>query len=116
VRQALDAWEAPLFRALNRVAVPLVRRGLGSPCLAPLGLVVLEHTGRHSGALYEAPLMGFKTPAGTLVSTYRGERSQWLRNLEREPSTHYWVGGRRRACQVRVARGAGVGVALLTPA
>ena len=37
--------ERNFFRALNSVVEPAVRRGLGSPRLAPSTLIVLESTG-----------------------------------------------------------------------
>src|ERR1051326_8090630 len=43
--------EARLFRALNAVLEPSVRKGFGSPPLAPGALIVLETTGHRTGRL-----------------------------------------------------------------
>ena len=70
------------FRVLNAVVRPSIRRGFGSPCLAPWGLVVLEHKGRRTGRTYESPLLALRIGRRVVVTTYRKERSQWVRNLE----------------------------------
>lgn len=88
--------EADFFRTLNRVVEPLVRAGLGSPRLAPGGLIVLETRGRKSGRRYRTPLAATRLGGYVLVATYRGGRSQWVRNLARQRRARYWLGGRER--------------------
>lgn len=82
---------------LNRVVEPVVRHGFGSPRLAPGGLIVLETVGRKSGALRRSPLAATRIGRHVIVGTFRGERSQWVRNLAARPRTRYWAGGRPQA-------------------
>jgi hypothetical protein len=42
--------EQQVFAGLNAVVEPAVRKGFGSPVLAPAGLIVLETVGFKSGA------------------------------------------------------------------
>lgn len=90
---ALSA-ETNFFRTINRVAEPAIRAGLGSPCLWPSGLIVLETTGRQSGTARRVPVTATRLGRVILISTVRGDRSQWLRNLAVEPTLRYWLGGR----------------------
>jgi hypothetical protein len=110
---ALSTLETGLFRTVNAVARPSIQKGLFSPCLTPFGLIVLEHRGRSSGADYASPLLAMRAGSTTFVTTVRAERSHWLRNLEQDPHTHYWMHGRRIPCTARVQRAAGLGVAVL---
>lgn len=100
------AWTETLqrqaFRALNAIVGPSVQRGVGSPCLAPWGLVVLEHTGRQTGRQYKSPLMAIRVGRQVVVTTYRSGQSNWIRNLEDQPSTHLWMNGKRRPVRARV--------------
>ncbi len=106
-----SSWTAELERravaALNSVARPSIQRGLGSPCLVPWGLVVLEHKGRRTGRTYTSPLLAMRLGRRVLVTTYRKERSHWIRNLEEWPRTHLWMNGRRRPYHARVLGGGG---------
>ena len=88
--------ETEFFRMLNRVVEPMVRAGVGSPRLLPNGLIVLETTGRVTGRKIRSPLAATKIGDHVVVGTFRGERSQWVKNLIVEPRTRYWVGGRAR--------------------
>jgi len=81
---------------LNRVVEPAVRAGLGSPRLVPTGFIVLETTGRKSGQLRRSPLAATRLGDYVIVSTFRGGRSQWVRNLAVQPRARYWLGGRAR--------------------
>ncbi len=113
---AFEDLERGLFRAVNAVAGPLVRRGLAGPCVTPLGLVVLEHTGRSSGRTYASPLLALRLGRRVVVTTVRDARSQWVRNLEAEPEAHLWLNGRRRAVRAEVLRREGLAVSVLEPA
>jgi deazaflavin-dependent oxidoreductase (nitroreductase family) len=81
---------------LNRVAEPLVRRGLGSPRLLPSGLIVVETVGRKSGRTFRTPLAATQFGSYVIVGTFRGERSNWVLNLAARPSTRFWLRGRAR--------------------
>ena len=85
--------EATFFRALNEVVEPAVRAGLGSPCFWPTGVIVIESTGRHTGVTHRSPVVAAAIGEAVIVSTVRGERSQWLKNLAATPRVRYWRGG-----------------------
>jgi deazaflavin-dependent oxidoreductase (nitroreductase family) len=85
--------EVEFFRMLNRVVEPAVRRGFGSPRLAPNGFIVLETVGRKSGELRRSPLAATRIGRHMIVATFRGDRSQWVRNLVAQPRTRYWTRG-----------------------
>ena len=85
--------ESIWFKALNQIAEPLIRAGLGNPICLPAGAIVLETEGRRSGRTYKVPLLATRFGGFLLVSTVR-RRSQWLKNLAISPDTRYWLGGR----------------------
>ena len=101
----LDALQRRAFGAINAVVLPGVQRGFGTPCLAPWGLVVLEHTGRRTGRTYEAPLLAVRLGRRVMVTTYRNARSHWVRNLEDQPETHLWLNGRRKPYRALILGG-----------
>jgi deazaflavin-dependent oxidoreductase (nitroreductase family) len=88
--------EVEFFRMLNRVVEPMVRAGVGSPRIAPSGFIALETTGRKSGKARRTPLAATRLGPYVIVATFRGERSQWVRNLMSQPRIRYWLGGRAR--------------------
>ena len=94
--------EVEFFRMLNRVVEPMVRAGVGSPRLAPGGLIVLETEGRISGRRIRSPLAATRIGSHVVLGTFRGNRSQWIRNLAALPSTRYWVGGKAREARAFV--------------
>lgn len=98
----LGSAEVQFFRALNRVAEPLVRAGLGSPRIAPGGFIVLETRGRKTGRLYRTPLAATRFGGYVLVATFRGSRSQWVLNLASQRRTRYWLAGRPREARAFV--------------
>ena len=79
----LAAFEQKVFRNLNSVVEPAVRRGFGSPTRAPAGLIVLETVGFKSGTTRRTPLWSLRLGRYRVVSTARGNRSFWVKN----PST-----------------------------
>ena len=109
MRTALDDLRTGLtragFAALNRVAVPMVKAGIGAPPPFGIGLVVLETTGRTSGLPREVPLLASRCDRRISVSTVRSS-SQWVRNLQAQPNASVWVGGRRRDVTSSVEPGA----------
>ncbi len=102
-----DKLERQAFRALNSVVGPSVQRGFGSPCITPWGLVALEHTGRRTGRTYTSPLLAMRMGRHVVVTTYRSERSNWIRNLEDRPKTHLWMNGERRPVRAHVLNSSG---------
>jgi deazaflavin-dependent oxidoreductase (nitroreductase family) len=88
--------EVEFFRFLNRWVEPQIRAGLGSPRLAPGGLIVLETKGRKTGRRARIPLVATRIQGHVLVATYRGARSQWPKNLAANPETRFWMGGKPR--------------------
>jgi deazaflavin-dependent oxidoreductase (nitroreductase family) len=89
-------FEKKLFRSLNSVVEPAVRRGFGSPTLAPASLIVLETTGFKSGEQRRTPLWSIRLGRYRIVSTARGRRSFWVKNMQQQPKVSYYLGGRRR--------------------
>ncbi|TFH24502.1 MAG: DUF385 domain-containing protein [Myxococcales bacterium] len=88
--------EIEFFRMLNRLAEPMIRAGIGSPRFVPTGFVVLETVGRKSGVRRRNPLAATRIGCHVVVGTFRGSRSQWVRNLAAQPSTRYWLAGKPR--------------------
>jgi deazaflavin-dependent oxidoreductase (nitroreductase family) len=108
--------EVEFFRMLNRVVEPIVRRGFGSPRLAPSGFIVLETVGRKSGELRRSPLAATRIGRHMIVATFRGERSQWVRNLAAQPRARYWTRGRPHdAKAVVIQQGSRVPASLPAP-
>jgi deazaflavin-dependent oxidoreductase (nitroreductase family) len=87
---------------VNRWVEPQVRAGLGSPRLAPGGLIVLETIGRSSGRRVRIPLVATRLQGHLLVGTFRGARSQWAKNLAANPDTRFWLGGKPRPATAHV--------------
>lgn len=96
------AVEREFFRKLNAVVEPAVRYGIGSPRLAPAGLIVLESTGFKTGAKRRTPLSSLKLGPYILVATARGDRSFWVKNLRKQSRIRYWRGGRERQARAFV--------------
>ena len=96
------SYEVEFFRMLNRVVEPMVRMGFGSPRIVPSGLIVLETKGRKTGRLVRTPLAATRIQGHVIVGTFRGGRSQWVRNLAAEPKARYWLAGRPREARAFV--------------
>ena len=98
-------FEQKFFRALNSVVEPAVRHGLFSSRLLPTSLMVLESTGYVSGKVRSTPLFCNRVGPYLLLSTARGKRSFWVRNLQKTPQVHYYLGGKRYAGHAQVITG-----------
>jgi F420H(2)-dependent quinone reductase len=111
-------FERDFFRVLNACLAPVIRAGLLSPTpLTPLGVVLLETIGRKSAVARPVPLLAFRAGEALVVSTARGERSQWVRNVEANGVVRYWLGGVEHAGVGIVVRpGVPVSVEGLPPA
>lgn len=94
--------ERDFFRRLNSVVEPAVRRGLGSFRLTPASLIVLETTGFKSGKQRRTPLWSFRLGRYRIVSTARGNRSLWVKNLQKNPQVSYYLAGKRRDSEALV--------------
>ncbi|MGH7898817.1 MAG: nitroreductase family deazaflavin-dependent oxidoreductase [Candidatus Binatia bacterium] len=97
--------ELAFFRTLNRLVEPRVRAGWGSHCLVPGGLIVLETTGRRTGRRSRIPLAALRIQGHVVVSTIRGERSAWVKNVSANGDVRYWLRGRPRQATARVISG-----------
>lgn len=94
--------EEIFFQTLNRFAEPLAEAGCFSPELWPAGLIVLETKGRRSGRPHRTPVLAMMMDNHVIVRTFRGERSDWFKNLRSNPGVRYWSGGRPIAARAVV--------------
>ena len=92
------------FRTLNSIVRPAVESGVGNPLPVGGGAIVLETIGRKSGEPRRVPLLASRCGGKLVVSTVRGD-SQWLRNVEADPSVKVWLGGKPRHARATVTRG-----------
>ena len=91
-----------VFRAVNAVVEPAVRRGFASP-LVGLGLIVVETTGRRTGLARRVPLVAWRVGDSVFVTTVR-RNSAWVRNLEDDPQATVWSAGHKRPSAATVRR------------
>jgi F420H(2)-dependent quinone reductase len=98
--------ERAFFGLVNSFVEPLVRAGFGSPCFLSIGAVVVEVAGRKTRRLINVPLMAMALGDHLIISTARGKRSQWIRNLAANPEVQYWKGGKPRRAHAFVFRNA----------
>ena len=94
--------EREFFRLLNRLIEPRIRAGWGSPRLVPGGVIVLETKGRRTGRKHRTPLAAIRLQGHTVVSTFRGRRSDWVKNAAANAQVRYWLRGRPRAARAFV--------------
>ena len=98
-RSMLAELEAAYFSAVNQIVEPAVRSGFGSPGILPMGLIVLETKGRRTGRWHRMPVLASVIGSYLLISTVRGRRSHWVRNLGRSTEVQYWSWGRLRSAR-----------------
>ena len=91
-RTPLAQIEARAFSALNQIVAPVVQAGLLSPGLLPAGVIELETVGWRTGRPHRTPLLAAAIGEFLLVSTVRGRRSHWVKNLLRNGDARYWSG------------------------
>ncbi len=94
--------EQVFFRRLNSIVEPLVRRGVGSPSFTPTSVILLETVGFKSGLARRTPLLSIRLGKYTLVSTARGKRSFWVKNLQKNTQVKYYLGGKPRDAEAYV--------------
>jgi len=102
VAPSLSSLEAEFFRTLNAFVEPVVRAGWGSPGLWPTGLIVLQTIGMKSGRPRSLPLLATVLDGCVFISTVRGSRSQWVKNLRANSAVRYWVAGREYRGRARL--------------
>jgi F420H(2)-dependent quinone reductase len=88
--------EAALYRRVNALLEPAIRRGLGAPLLSPAGFVVVEMIGAKSGQRRRVPLAALRLGRYLLIGTVRGERSLWVRNLAANGDVRVWLAARAK--------------------
>ena len=94
MKKSFKKVEQKLFRRINSVVEPLVSKGVGSPSWTPASLIVLESTGFKSGQRRRTPLWSLRLGPYRLISTARGKRSFWVKNLEKMPEVNYSLDGK----------------------
>lgn len=99
-----ESLETQLYRRVNALLEPAIRRGLGAPRLSPAGFVVVEMTGAKTGKLRRVPLAALRFGPFLLIGTVRGERSLWVRNLAANGATRVWLAARARTMRAFVLR------------
>jgi hypothetical protein len=99
--------EQQLFRRINGVVEPMVRRGFVSSKLAPASLIVLETIGFKSGQLKRTPVWSLGLGRYRIVGTARGGRSFWVKNLLKDSDISYFLGGKAVSSEAIVMAPAG---------
>ncbi|NNL87041.1 MAG: nitroreductase family deazaflavin-dependent oxidoreductase [Myxococcales bacterium] len=110
----VQSQSSPL-EALDQFLLAAALRGFGSCALTPVGLAVVEHTGRRSGRTLQVPLLATRLGKTFLVGTVRVGTSQWIRNLESIPEARIFWSGRAISVRAQVFQAIGWSGALLTP-
>jgi deazaflavin-dependent oxidoreductase (nitroreductase family) len=96
--------EADFFRGLNSLIEPFIRAGFASLPCSPMGLIVLETTGRKTARKFNIPLMATHIGRFVLVSTFRNQ-SEWIKNLRANSQIRYWLGGKAHEATAIVLTG-----------
>jgi len=98
--------ETVYYQALSSVLTPLAESGALSPGPLgpwPAGLIVLETTGWRSGLPRRTTVAAAALGDCLFVTTVRGRRSHWVKNLIEQPNVRYWSGDRPRDARAFVA-------------
>jgi len=115
VRPAAAAWAARLLRArwIVRAPVLLYRSRLGF--MFGSRLLMLEHTGRATGARRFAVLevVARPQPGTFVVASGFGARAQWFRNVRANPDVRVYLGARGPAAATARLLGSEEAVAAL---
>lgn len=94
--------ERNLFRGLNALIEPAVRRGVASSRLLPLSMIILESTGFKSGSRRRTPLWSLAVGPYRVIGTARGGRSFWVKNVQKTQEVQYIIGGNARSATALV--------------
>ena len=70
-------------------------------------MIVLETTGRKSGRVHRTPVYATLLGGRVFISSIRGDRSQWLKNLSARPSVRYWLRGHTQEADAEVVTAEG---------
>ena len=97
-----ESVEQRVFRKMNAVVEPSVRSGIASPPRMPGALIVLESIGFKTGKKRRTPLLSFRFGRFRVISTVRGNRSFWVKNLLNQPRVDYFLGGKLRSAHALV--------------
>ncbi len=89
--------ESSVYESLDLLLGPIASSGVAAPGVLPAGLIVLETTGWRSGRTHRTPVLAAALGDRLLVSTVRGRRSHWVRNLLSNPQMHYRIGDHSHA-------------------
>ena len=93
---AVTKLEAEYFRALNLIVEPAVRAGCGPTGIVPIGPIVLETKGWRTGRWRRTIVLANAIDDFLLISTVRGRRSRWVKNLSHNAEVRYWSGDQPR--------------------
>ena len=63
---------------------------------------MLESTGFKTGITRRTPLVATHLGSYVLVSTVRGDKSFWVKNLEKDAQTRFYLGGKARDAEAFV--------------
>jgi F420H(2)-dependent quinone reductase len=113
VTRTLDLFPDAAFRVVNSVVVgPFTKRGIGAPPVVGMGMVTVATTGRSSGRAHEVPLAATRLGDTVVVSTVR-RNSEWVRNLESDPTATIWLDGSVRQAEASLQRLPGLTIVTL---
>ena len=100
---ATPTLETFYYQALNSLLTPLAESGALAPGIMPAGLIVLETVGWRSGRTRRTPVVAAAFGDCLIVSTVRGRRSHWVKNLIAQPDVRYWSGDSSQLVRAYVA-------------